>query len=273
MHLLPPNLAALAKLAAKESNRYSTTGVHLRLSGDGTYRAMATDSRIGAIVTGTGDPADEYPTPPGVPAGDGTDEGQVPARAFAEAFRPVKARRFKPILSNLAVVLEKNTATLASTDLEKATVAPVRLLEGRFPPMPDVVPTGVPRAAATVDPLLFARLLTAAAEFSDADEPRVDVEFRGQTNILVVRASRPNQTFVGIIQPLTKDRVEDEKPMDAGPTAAELKEQLESLAALAHEAWKASMGSESERVQDVGNRLFNAAAAADRLLAGHRATE
>lgn len=222
MHLLPPNLAALADLTAKESSRYAMTGVHLRLHGDNTYRAMATDSKFAAIVAGPCDDADQFPAIPALAAApNGATEGLIPAATWRAALKAApKKAHYKPVLRNVAVVLGTVEATFASTDLEATNVVPTRLVEGRFPPLPDIMPVpAAAKATIAVDPARLATLLKTAAAFcppaDSAGGPRVTLELYPKKCLVAVRATNGGQRFDGLLMGLS-----DGKPVKANGTPA-----------------------------------------------------
>lgn len=204
--LLPPNLAALAKLTAKvEHARFgATSGVQLRTTGRG-YRAVATDGRVLGIVAGElPDKPEDYPLLPALEAAPGTEaEAVIPADAWVKAFRGLP-KRGKPILQNLAVAVGKDGSTLASTDLDAASVMQPRHLDGRFPAVECVLPEGTPLVSFRIDPDLFCRLLAVAAAFRGDGNLAVTVEVHSPAKPIVVRVAGGGQEFVGLVVPLTR---------------------------------------------------------------------
>jgi ribosomal protein L2 len=121
----------------------------------------------------------------------------VPAKAFRDALKPaLKCRKFKPVLQNAAVVVGEHVVTFATTDLESGQVTPVRQLEGRFPPVPDIIPSGPPIATVEINGEELARLLKAACEFAGENQ-YVRLELHAGQPV-VVRAENGSQTFVGL---------------------------------------------------------------------------
>ena len=206
--LLPPNLAALTRLVAKnQHSRFgATTGVHLSTTADGGFRAEATDGRVLGIVTGKLADASKYPdVPPLQCAPNGQLQGTIPADVWSRAFKAVpNPRKVSPILGNLAVVFGNNQATLVSTDLENVNVLTPRLVEGRFPDTDKIVPKDKARLSVNVDAKLLIELLQTAMAFSSPDQNnRVTIEFYDAKRPFVVRSSTDDgPDFLGMAVPL-----------------------------------------------------------------------
>ena len=211
--LLPPSVATIVKLTASgEQQRFgATTGVRL-LSTNRGYRIEATDGRRAAILTGPVAEAADFPALPAIAqAASGATEGVLPVAAWTAAFRSTprgRAVRVKPILGNLAVVLAKDAATLASTDMERVSAAETRLVDGRFPDIRRAMPTGQPKAVFAVDAKLLAELLEVAASVVGKDAlHRVTVEVRGENDVLVLRAiGEAGEEFTGLAVPLATNK-------------------------------------------------------------------
>jgi hypothetical protein len=183
---------------------------------EGGYCVEATDGKVLGRVTGECEDAANYPVLPALQtASNGATEGLLPARAFREACKKVpKGVRYHPILTHLAVVLAPNEATLASTDLDQINAGTYRQVEGKYPPVDDVLPKGEPTARFSVNAKLLKELLDVAAAFAGDDIPRVTVEVwmpkkavPGQKEPTAVgpvrvRAKSNGQEFVGCIMPL-----------------------------------------------------------------------
>jgi hypothetical protein len=124
MHLLPTHLAALADVAAKnETGRFMLETVHLRVHGDNTFLAEATDTKVLLRVSGPCvGPADEYPEHPGMTtAPNGSMEGLIPAKAWVKAFsnaNKVTKKSHQANLKTVAVKIGKDMATFGSTNLD-----------------------------------------------------------------------------------------------------------------------------------------------------------
>src|SRR5580698_289464 len=92
MHLLPTHLAALADVAAKsQTGRFALETVHLRVHGDNTFIAEATDTKVLLRVSGPCvGPADEYPEHHAMTAAPNGKMGAlIPASVWAKAFGSV----------------------------------------------------------------------------------------------------------------------------------------------------------------------------------------
>lgn len=202
--LLPPNLAGLANLTAKEGHRFALSGVRL-MSTERGYRAEATNGKILGVVTGeeAGDPA-EYPALSLLKdAPNGATSAIVHAAAWKEAFKLVP-KKVGPKLACLAAVLGKDATTFAATDLERSRGSQTRNMNGQFPDVDNAIPRGTPAAAVRLDAFLLIDLLKAAVEFTEDGHPGVvTIELRAGTTPVVVRASDGGQEFTGLLVPLS----------------------------------------------------------------------
>ena len=204
--LLPPNVASLAKLCADENPRYAMTGVKVMATRKG-YRMEATDGKVLGVLTGPqtrGEEAD-FPDLPGHTAIGGTAlEAVIPAKALVGAAKMPPAKDSRPVLRNVVLSLGKHMSCFGATDLEVAHNLSTRHVEGRFPPVREVIPTKPPLASANFDPKLLIKLLSVAAEFCPTDSNRVTFELHGDKPA-VVRVHNPytGQEFTGVIMPLS----------------------------------------------------------------------
>jgi hypothetical protein len=204
--LLPPNVAKIGNVAARNQHgRYgATTGIQVSKQ-NGKYRVEATNGRIAAIITGTPDKAEDYPSCPFLEAApNGAASAVVPASVWSKGFRdlPRKAKH-RPILANLAVVLGKERITLSCTDLETDRAVQPRVVEGRFPDTDRVIPKGKPKATIRV-PIAELRSLLDVAE---AIGVGVTFEIHSGNGPMVLRGSNDeggDQEFLGLIMPLVR---------------------------------------------------------------------
>jgi hypothetical protein len=201
--LLPPNVAKIGNVAARNQHgRYgATTGIQVSKR-DGKYKIEATNGRIAAIITGTPDKAEDYPSCPFLEAApNGAASAVVPASVWSKGFRDLpKRNRAKPILGNLAVVLGKERITLSCTDLETDRAVQPRVVEGRFPDTDRVIPKGKPRATIRVPIAELRSLLDVAEEIGTG----VIFEVHEGMGPMVLRGKHDesDQAFLGLIMPL-----------------------------------------------------------------------
>jgi hypothetical protein len=222
--LLPPNVAKIASVAAKDQHgRYgATTGIQVSRR-DGKYRIEATNGRVAAIITGTPDQAEDYPTGPFLQAApNGAASAVVPAGIWSKGFRDLPKRTAaKPILANLAVVLGKERITLSSTDLETDRAVQPRVVEGRFPEIDRIIPKGKPKATACVSIAELRSLLSVA----EAVGSGVTFEFHDKNGPLVLRARHEDsdQEFLGLAAPIVPNDSAGQQPNkpDAKPSNGE----------------------------------------------------
>lgn len=201
--LLPPNVAKIGNVAARNQHgRYgATTGIQVSKR-DGKYKIEATNGRIAAIITGTPDNPEDYPSGPFLEAApNGAASAVVPASVWSKGFRDLPRRnRAKPILGNLAVVLGKERITLSCTDLETDRAVQPRVVEGHFPDTDRVIPKGKPRAIIRVPIDQLRSLLDVAEEIGTG----VTFEIYEGNGPMVLRGKHDesDQEFLGLIMPL-----------------------------------------------------------------------
>jgi DNA polymerase III sliding clamp (beta) subunit (PCNA family) len=207
--LLPANLASLAAITAEaeEAQRYSMTGVLVRLNGD-SYEAVATDGRRLALVRGTAtaNPL-EYPTVPElakVPPS--AAQAVIPTRAWRDAFRAVPRGRAltDPILGHVAVHLGEKESILATTDGEAVRAETIPNVEGRFPDYEAVLPCDEPRARVELNPELLLDLVRLVRDFvANMEARRITLEVHDPGTPIVIKATNGTQELVGLLMPLT----------------------------------------------------------------------
>lgn len=170
--LLPPLAAHLAKVAARDEGRYSMAGVRVLDPGDGTYRLEATDGRRAAILRGYNldtTPLPELPeADPSVRAG----EGVVPLADWIDGFKMVPAARVRRPQAPLALVLRRDDVCMTTVGAQRQA----RLLDGRFPSIDRVLPSGPAVVSFQVNPKLLIELLQIALAVC-GDDPKVTIHF------------------------------------------------------------------------------------------------
>ncbi len=178
--VIPGNVAAITLCAARDEGvRYgATVGVQLTITeadGKTTYKAVCTDGRRAAIITG--------PTLGGTP---NVGEARIDAPATTAV---LPADQFRGIFGKLGpaekydgcddrkalVILGKKRSVLASRKDGTIQKRETNNIEGRFPPIDSVLPKGKPKAIACVDPTLLISLLKIAAGLAD-EHPKCFLE-------------------------------------------------------------------------------------------------
>jgi len=220
MHLLPTNLASLADVCG-DGTRFAMHGVHVRVHGDGTYLAEATDSRVILRVTGpTTGPVDDYPTFPALLAApNGESEGIIPAKSWASHFKAAKkmTNRFscseKPILQSVPIVFSKDTVTMGATNLEATAVETAMLIDGKWPAVSDIFPSVRPTTTLTIGCKLLMQLLKSIAPFCGNGPQKIRIELHANNHgkvdrpvvIHVVEPESAGQVVSAIIMPMISD--------------------------------------------------------------------
>ena len=212
MNLLPTNLAPLADIAdPNEGTRWAVTGVQLESFTDGTgWRATATDCKRMVRVSGPDiTKADDYPDLPGMNAApNGAMKALIPASRWKDFFRNAAklTKKAKPALRAVAVKMGPDRVTLGATDGDDQPLTQTPTVEGRFPPINDIMPKkfGVGLAVVNIDPALFAETLGAIAKMMDPErgEP-VTMEIFGPDRPIHFSAEGANGTKIeSILMPM-----------------------------------------------------------------------
>src|SRR5262249_35589838 len=194
--LLPPNLRALAALAADQGHaRFSATScVRLTQEPSGLYRAEATDGHVLGIARG---PSPEGPDVIDPALADDAAELLIGAKDWQGAFGLRPKRR---VGEALAVASAAGAVLFAS---RKGTSRAPRG-EGRFPDTARVLPEGLPLASVLVDPDMLGRVLKVAAAFREEGSRGVTLHFWPGRGLLGVppRTPQAGQAFAPLCAPL-----------------------------------------------------------------------
>lgn len=186
------NLAGLASIASRENVRFATAAVHVIDQQNGLYRVEVTDGRRLAIVQG---PAQE-PSPL-VQVEDESSDVQTALIGVAdwrEGFKLGDPKSSGPLT---LVGGERLVFTTGVRTLQAGVV------EGRYPEVDRVIPTGIPLFAVRVDALLLAELLRVAAQFLPEGELGVQLLYYGHGKPLgVCTRNEHGQTFDALLVPL-----------------------------------------------------------------------
>jgi hypothetical protein len=244
MHLLPTNLAPLADLADKRStgSRFALTGIHLRVHGDNTFLAEATDTKVLLRVSGPCvAPCDEYPDHPGLKdAPNGSMEALIPAttwtKVFSSAAKTTK-RAYGDALKSVAVKMSKEMASFGSTNLDSYPVEQTKLVEGRFPPAADIIDQTRKRLTRSlwVDPIQLSRALKVIGTIGcDEDSQAVELCFTDDPErpFLIEAKRSDGMKSVLIVMPLAERptiKPEQQKQPDTADEVARLRKELETV--------------------------------------------
>jgi hypothetical protein len=223
MHLLPLNIAKLVNVAdQKDSTRFALSAVHLKLNDNGSFLAEATDSKRLIRVRGTvHEVREEYPQHgpfDAAPETPGKSRFLVPQaawqRAFTMANKVGKRARHKPILKTVAVKLAE-TATFAATDLDSYPVEQTREIEGRYPPVDDILKQSCREAGFefSVDAKMFGELLLAMASMQGGDDKSVKLYSAGPGKPVYLAGKGENgERLEAIMMALASDEKRGAKP-------------------------------------------------------------
>src|SRR5262249_31404046 len=157
----PHNLAALARLAARDSSRFAMLGVRVAETEEG-YEIVATDGKRLGLVKGPGKVEEGEEAPEVEESPNGAPVALVPAKEFAEQVRDAKKLR----AGSLVVVLGTDVTSFVTPDGSQR----VRNVEGRYPDFDTVLPRTKPKVAFRANATLMAELLQVAATFTRGQE-------------------------------------------------------------------------------------------------------
>jgi hypothetical protein len=210
----PRNVAKLAKLASTSRGRYALGCVRVQASGDGTYRAEATDGRVLGVIRGQSLDA----TYPAIEeASNGVQEALIPAKDWQDAFR-LKGKQDAIGLAMGRV--EEQTPIPEGQRTEDGPECTVRVHrpclfasdkgqlvteaeEGRYPPTDEVIPKHGALVTFRLDPAILARLLEVVTALADDDNRAVTFLYYGKGRVIGLAAhNRQGQFFDGVIMPL-----------------------------------------------------------------------
>jgi len=139
--LIPKEILALGKIAAKNASRYAMTSIRLERH-NGTPRALATDGHRALIFTWDEPEVADFPRIEGMNRKHVNDYAvNIPVDALASAAKGIARRSFKPVLSHMLLdESDLKTVRLAATTLDRVTRAEAMAEEANFPPLDDVMP-------------------------------------------------------------------------------------------------------------------------------------
>ncbi len=195
---LTKNLAALAKLAAKNSSwRYGLSALRVQETVVG-YQIVASDGRRMAVVTG---PPPSEPLPRCLPPATRC-EALVPAADWARILKSARQPAYTESTADvLATIDQRQIHFFVVGDNSRHTVA---LEEGRYPDVERLAREQRSVFRVDVDARQLAELLLVAAEFAPEDSFRVTLHFQGKDKVLLVTtANAEGQKFQAALMPLS----------------------------------------------------------------------
>lgn len=201
--LLPPNLAALAKLTNDRDTNYTLSGVHL-ISTETGYRAEATNAKYLGVVSGVmADPETHGAFPSVANADNGAAEVIVPEAVWTEALKSTPKKQANPIERNAVAVIGSDCVTFGTADAGRKRTISTPPLDGRFLDALRVIHDAAKhtQTRVAVDAKLLRELLAVAESFCESGS-RVTIELGGPDRPLIVRSQNPEQTFTGLLMPL-----------------------------------------------------------------------
>lgn len=238
MHLLPINLEALESLTG-ESARFALGGVHLRLMGDNTYIAEATDGHSLLRVTGNCGDKEEYPELPALKASpNGELEAIIPARDWKEAFVAAKkVKHHKAALRTVACVIGKEVTSLASTNLERINFLQPKNIEGRFPATDQILrPESEAFATVALTPTVIIETLQTFSKLTGAQIPvyfdLFNAKTGGPVTLIGIRGQTPECRIDGAIVPCSQGKDDSGVKQGDANSLAEIDRLNETIRAL-----------------------------------------
>lgn len=169
---IPAALGCVASFADRKASgsRWSMIGVQVEDKGEGKYAVAATDTKILIAIEGhtKHDPTD-HPMHAKISEKPNTaTTALIPAALFGQTLKDAskagKKKRYKPILNTVLLQLGKEEASLAYSNLDQESMPTTRLIDGRFPPFRDILPTRRPKLAIPIDPEFLMTIAKAVAD-------------------------------------------------------------------------------------------------------------
>lgn len=208
--LVPKNIFAVGKVAAKEQERYAINGVCLDRTPDGRPLAIATDGRrLIAATWAEGKPED---LPEGLTLKDDVKgETIVPLDAWKEIEKNVPKRAPRPSLKVAAVGLNGNSIEAVSTDMASVKRSSAKVAAGIFPKWKQVLPRYDNPTCISFNPKYLAEVAEAVAEAAGVAEdcPTVTLAIQEYNRPGLIVAHGPNGTAVGVLMPVAADDKHD----------------------------------------------------------------
>lgn len=196
---------ALVELASKDACRFALCGVYVEAG-----RTIATDGHCLGIVDTPKVEAIEFPD-----AGD----VETPTAALKPAIIPTDGckaiakalprRSHLPVLLNARVDVNRTNANgsvrVVSTDLETTTPVDVKKIEGEFPDVSQVLPSGEPVLTIGFNALLLARVLKVAGTMARGAANGVKLEFfdkKGTGPVKITCETEEGQAATFLVMPV-----------------------------------------------------------------------
>ncbi len=198
--LIPKEVFAVSKCAARESTRYAINGVSVERDTDGTCRATVTDGHV--ILSVSWDDAKTRAKFPDVGASIKPVDGFssiVDRKHWDKAAKDITNRISEPILRHSLLdetttngradfrTIQRGKQPLHSTEPKQVEA---ETIEGRFPKWRDIIPDytiGVDAVEIGVDPKLLATLLRAFSESTTTEDSRSE----GVRLVVPISPNRP----------------------------------------------------------------------------------
>ncbi len=211
MILIPKAFERVADAASRDETRPVLSGVHVMETATGTVIEATDGQRMIRATLSKEDSVkpEDYPVIPGFDSSaNGASETNIPVDVWRKAFKAVPKPKHMPILGYLALTMEKTQSTLASTDLQAASITPVKPSEGMFPNVNTVIPKDKPVFSIAFDATLLADTLEALAVLSDDIRPIVRLEFHGPEKAvrIVVCHAKDSAQVESLVMPMRENR-------------------------------------------------------------------
>lgn len=255
--LVPKNIFAVGKVAAKEQGRFAINGVCLDRTPDGRPLAIATDGR--RLIAATW--AEGKDLPEGLTLKDDVKgETIVPLDAWKEIEKNVPKWVPRPSLKVAAVGLSGEQIEAVSTDMASVKRSSSKVAAGIFPKWKQVLPRYDTPTCISFNPKYLAEVAEAVAEAAGVDEdyPTVTLAIQDYNKPGLIVAHGPNGTAVGVLMPVAADDKHDSQAkqvafvrkciadLEGGEIAKALAEKPRK--GKSYKSWKEAAESNGERV-------------------------
>lgn len=191
----------------KEQTRFALNAICVRVDAEGNGETIATDG--GALIkVPCLNGQEEFPVTPGQGSDPAEGEYLMPAKPLAKAIAQAPRKSLKPILMSARFSVDaKGFGIVSTTDLESGRDEKIMPIEGRFPKVDEVWPTGDPVTEVTVDPQYLLELGKYAKAHVGSEKRAVKLTLYGPDKaVRFDLTTEDGREVSGLIMPLTPNK-------------------------------------------------------------------
>lgn len=201
MRLITQQHLAVLSAVSTDVTGYVLNGVLFEETKKG-LRAVATDGRIMAVVEKESDESKDFPTIPALQSATNTAKGGiVPTEALKKAKKGLSKKNRVPVLNTIALKLNKNESTLATTNLTDSSIVPTRMIEGQYPRWEQVIPKEKPVFEISVSSGYLRELADIVDQFTETKNSSVHLQFTSPLKPIKVEAFKDDAHLTVVVMP------------------------------------------------------------------------